>query len=155
MKQKSYFGRFKRNKKAQPPPKWVIKELNSADYFLMPILLDDNHWSLVFIDTIKQKLTNLDSYYEPSQLVLDQIKNHFNNLLPKLNNLINWNSTEYKVPKQNNVTDCGVYLCLYSRYLCTKKKKFDFSQDHIPNLRKHIESEIRAGEIIKIDKPYF
>ncbi|CAF0791302.1 unnamed protein product [Brachionus calyciflorus] len=146
----SYYERFKNNrKKDAQPPKWVLKELQKADFFLIPFLLNDNHWSLVLIDAIKQKVSNLDSLYEPSQTTIDLIKNHFNNTLPKLKIMVKWSSENIKVPKQENLTDCGVYLCLYSRNLCLNKKKFEFNQTDIRTTETTLDLIIHNGDLIE------
>ena len=46
------------------------------------------------------------------------------------------------IPRQTNTFDCGVFTCLFAKYL-TQKKKFDFNQDDMPNYRAEIEREIR------------
>ena len=69
--------------------------------------------------------------------IIQKVTNHFNNSNPKLNNMNTWNSL-YKqiVPKQNNVVDCGIFVCLFARHIILNSK-FDFDQSTIKKWREH------------------
>ncbi|CAF0874858.1 unnamed protein product [Brachionus calyciflorus] len=65
----------------------------------------------------------------------------------KLNGCEHWKiSSETSYPKQqSNGTDCGVFTCLYAKYLAFGRT-FDFSQDAIANFRKIMTTEIMKYE---------
>lgn len=137
-------------KKDKPPPIWALNELKKYDKILIPVNVNKNHWSLIFIDSIKQVVLNFDSLYFSSSEMVDNIKKHFNNTLPKFKNMINWSSTsKISIPKQSNDHDCGIFLCLYARHLILDQK-FAFHQDNIVQWRKHIESEILNFKILEV-----
>lgn len=126
------------------PPSWAVKALNKVVKFFVPIFHNQNHWSLVFVDSIHHNLFHFDSLYEPSEYIVDQIKSHFSKCASNFKNIQDY-STNYqsKVPKQKNGVDCGVFLCVYARCIILNEE-FNFEQKDIPYWRAHILNEIKS-----------
>jgi sentrin-specific protease 1 len=51
------------------------------------------------------------------------------------------------VPKQNNSSDCGVFLCLFAERI-SRGADFDFSEADCPYFRLRIASEIQLGRLV-------
>ena len=45
------------------------------------------------------------------------------------------------IPLQKNISDCGVFICMYARHLASNTA-FTFSQEHMPDIRRHIVCEL-------------
>ncbi len=58
-----------------------------------------------------------------------------------------WNFQIFDTPKQNNLTDCGVFMCKFIDYI-SAGKPFDFSQEDIDYLRYQIGIEIMEGKLL-------
>jgi Ulp1 family protease len=138
-----YYPPLENSRRPNKPAQWVIRELASADKYLIPIFhQNEEHWSLIFIDTLARNVFHFDSLFSPSKQILSKIKNHFNNCIPKLNNLVEWNSNYLRqVPQQQNAIDCGVFLCLFARHSIFGQA-FNFQQSDISEWRRRMENEI-------------
>lgn len=145
-----YFTHLTSSRLIKQPPRWAIKELASATKYLIPIYHEnEEHWSLIYVDTLAKNVFHFDSFFGPSSELINKIKQHFNNCIPKLNNMMSWNTVfDGHVPLQQNAIDCGVFLCLFARHL-TLAQTFSFTQDDIVGWRKQMEYEIKNLELIE------
>lgn len=146
-----YYARLETIGFTTEPQRWVLSDLSRVDKFLLPIYHSrEQHWSLVYVETIEKNVYHFDSLFGSSSVVLNNVKSHFNNLIrPKLENMYEWNSVYYnEVPRQTNGIDCGVFVCLYSRHVILERD-FSFSQRDINQWRKIIEHEIVQVNIIE------
>ena len=98
----------------------------------------DSHWCLAVADVPAKQLTCFDSLEKENSdcscLVL--LKNY----LFKLNGQCYSIAEEKSIPRQLNSDDCGVFTCLYARFLAANCR-FDFSQSDIPAIREKMKSE--------------
>lgn len=62
--------------------------------------------------------------------------------IPNTGDIIDWHIINRKdIPVQNNSFDCGVFTCMYARYLA-EDSAFNFNQVDIPIIRKKIALEL-------------
>ena len=132
------------------PAAGLIRDLEAVNNILIPIFHSaQQHWSLIAVDMIKKTVYHFDSLYGANSGIIYNVKSHFNNFIPRLENMDQWNSVyQYPVPKQMNAIDCGVFLCIFARFTITGDK-FNFSQQDIAFWRSHMAEEIRTCEIIE------
>ena len=145
----NYYARHENIGFTTQPQRWVLRQLAYVDKFLLPIYhARQEHWSLVYVDTIGKNVFHFDSLFGSTSNILNNVKSHFNNLIkPKFENMVDCNTVyDSHVPNQENGIDCGVFVCLYARHLILGRD-FDFSQREIDNWRLIIEREIVNVEI--------
>ncbi|KAL6621240.1 hypothetical protein ACP70R_033672 [Stipagrostis hirtigluma subsp. patula] len=131
-----------------------ILPLHKADMLLFPICYDD-HWFLFIVDIKNHLFVILDSYYSEddgyqiyvrSQLI-PNFKKIWSELVHGPLDFENFDVAYPPVPKQNNLTDCGVFVIMFltdwTWYcgLC-----IDFFQDDIDNIRIHTVSSLLCSE---------
>jgi len=118
--------------------KWT-KGLNmfdpaSYDYLIVPIHIEcSEHWCLLAINLLWRRIDYFDSLYSPEHRIdLELIKDYlcrehnsrrgegaqFKEMKPH-----HWKTNETRLtgPQQNNLSDCGVFVCQIARALLYKK----------------------------------
>jgi Ulp1 family protease len=60
---------------------------------------------------------------------------------------INWKYKILNVPQQNNLSDCGVFLCKYMEYI-TREESFNFTYNDIEYFRILITAELINGKLL-------
>lgn len=136
------------NKPPKEPPEYLQATINTGKYTLyIPIHRDDNHWSFGVVisekkgDTVRWKY--FDSLYSrPPERFLRWIKAVF----PEEN------TEEVAVqayPKQNNSSDCGLFVLLGIRLLSSGRRWLSQEQSDaiIPDLRERILAELLASSL--------
>lgn len=134
-------------------------EANKKQILLLPINnnLDPNnyggsHWSLIAINKATQTFIHYDS-------IIGSNKQHALKLFKKLKDYFNCNKfqDEFKLPQQQNSSDCGVYVCVLSDLIANFIKSnqnsseiYDLSQlnfeiitpEYIDNFRNELKNII-------------
>ena len=146
---------FLKSRTSSKLSKWYAKNKDdNYDFYLLPIFDEiKNHWSLIIINTQKRCILHYDPLFESSIDLIRTVKNEMSNLFVQLKNIKNWansNKQNLTIPKQNNSYDCGVFICLFGRYV-GQSKPTDFSQQDILQFRKHMELEITDFELKDFD----
>ena len=124
--------------------------LESFDYFIIPIhqkLLF--HWSIMIGDVKNKTLFYIDSLYNSNNNVFETVKKGL--LSCNLNDSANWTSSVINVPKQDNNSDCGIYVCLISRVLVTHLKLDSISKlslENFKSFRTHLINEFSSNKLI-------
>ena len=113
-----------------------------------PLFIRGNHWALLVFEMKSKTIKYFDSIYGPDSSIIDKITLCLSKYIDKLKGCEFWKlSPETSYPKQQaNGTDCGVFTCLYAKYLAFNRP-FDFNQSDIPNFRNVMSSEIMKYEI--------
>jgi len=53
-----------------------------------------------------------------------------------------WDTDKYMVPKQTNGYECGVFMCLFIRFILNKNFNFNFNQENVTQFRSQLFEEI-------------
>jgi Ulp1 family protease len=131
--------------------KWYQKslfrsaDLNSIKYIIFPIY-QNNHWTLVSINTVEKTFVYYNSLaiaktYDPKLVFINCLISGINALFPSIKIYDYQRYFPIDIPQQNNNVDCGVFICLYLRYLFYYDK-FTFDQSMIEAFRLLIKSEL-------------
>jgi sentrin-specific protease 1 len=123
--------------------------LSSYDYLLIPIhiQLPYKHWSLVFVDIPKKTCTHLDSNNNPMPNIIKICKEGLKLLNHVLFDIGSWGAQKLNVPKQSNAHDCGIFVCLYMRFILNNDLKFNFNQVNAIEFRSQLYSELTNGSL--------
>nr|XP_017217396.1 PREDICTED: uncharacterized protein LOC108194972 [Daucus carota subsp. sativus] len=99
--------------------------INEVDYIFVPANVNGNHWILMVLSVkewgvmVFDPMTNKAEHAKEEQCVVGLLARMLRYLgprltVPKEDPLVQvWDA----MPKQNNYTDCGVYICKYMDYL--------------------------------------
>ncbi|CAF0861672.1 unnamed protein product, partial [Brachionus calyciflorus] len=106
--------------------------LTSFELLFIPLHVKGNHWALLVFDVVKKHILFMDSIYPVDILIVQRVASTLSKYLNVLKESSSWQIILDKVfPKQiNNLTDCGVFICQYAKYLISDLP-FDFSQKDI------------------------
>ncbi|CAF1120873.1 unnamed protein product [Brachionus calyciflorus] len=128
---------------------WFVKAgITNFDLLFFPIFDNEiKHWSLITFDLRNASLNHYDSLYESNSALMNMILKCFKKISPTINRIKSWKFNDVcSYPKQKNSIDCGVFICLYSRFI-SLNQKFDFDQQSIKKYREIIATEIKANNI--------
>ena len=93
------------------------------DVWLIPTLVNNDHWQLSVLICKKQKLAQLDSFHignpEVIEAILDFFGSEYFDSFCQCPKFEDWDiCVSQDVPEQANAYDCGVYVCINSYSLC-------------------------------------
>lgn len=127
-------------------------DLNNKTKLFFPILTKNRHWVLIYVDLKLFKISYYDSLlYRYKRAYLKEIVKEY---ISKVYYYIHCKYIEFQqkwkilfkdCPQQNNLYDCGVFICKYVEYL-SMDKKFDFTQKDMNRFRKKIFSAVYPEE---------
>ena len=111
------------------------------------------HWTLAIVDMRQQTLTYYDSL--PSTPRATKVLNIIYNYLVKEYQdkkgrelYIGFSrSHPYYIPHQDNIIDCGVFMCQFAEYI-SRSAPFKFSQSDIPMIRELMVWEIASNKLL-------
>jgi sentrin-specific protease 1 len=116
------------------------KHENIVRFILFP-LCQQQHWTLIVLDKLDKTISYYDSFgcRQLGDQMVDWILFSFSCIYPETHQcqLVYPNN----IPRQYNTWDCGVFVCLYARYLLYFTH-FTFSQQMIPLFRIRIRQEL-------------
>ena len=108
---------------------------------------------MVLVDCINKTVTHLDSLFKQS--LDDPIIKIVKTGLSKLNvhTFLNENYLTHSLatdcPMQQNGYDCGLFMCLFTRFIVDGLFKFTFDQNDINQFRLHVKNEIISKNLIE------
>jgi sentrin-specific protease 1 len=126
--------------------RWTKKvDVFSVDLVLYPIHLG-THWCLAAIDNRQRSLAYYDSLGGRGKSCLatlrDYLVSEYRDKKKAELSLNGWSDVPVNnIPLQKNGSDCGVFTCMYARYL-SSNSPFTFSQEDMPQIRRHIICEL-------------
>lgn len=125
-------------------------DFNSIKFIIFPICIN-HHWTLVVINIDDKTFTyfnslSFDKKYEPDNKFINCIISGIHALFPSINIFSFHRYFPNDIPQQNNGVDCGVFICLYLRYLFYHDE-FTFNQSMIHSFRLLIKSELVDNEL--------
>lgn len=135
--------------------RWTKKiDIFAKEKLFIPVHIDeDNHWCLVLVDFPRKVIKYYDSLggrnFKCLKLILKYLMcEHVNKKKTEFNPggwcLLNVR----KCPKQQNLWDCGVFVCKFAEYLA-RDAQLNFSQKDMVKFRKQIHCEIKNQKLIK------
>ncbi|XP_050533325.1 sentrin-specific protease 1-like [Daktulosphaira vitifoliae] len=135
--------------------RWTKKvDIFSKEKLFIPVHIEeDNHWCLVYVDFLKKTIKYYDSLGGRNFMCLKLILKYL--MMEHINKKNvdfrpgGWSLLNVKkCPKQNNLWDCGVFVCMYAEYL-SRNQPLTFSQKDMGRCRKQIYFEIKNKKLIK------
>ncbi|EDW04455.1 GH23254 [Drosophila grimshawi] len=127
-------------------------DIFKEDMILVPVHVDNVHWCMAIIDMSKNMISYYDSFNIPNPTVLNALRNFLieQSLARKLETPLTLKDFQVQhatnVPRQTNTSDCGVFSCMFAKYI-TRNKSLTFSQKDMPRFRKQMKREITNGRL--------
>ena len=115
---------------------------------IFPVHQEDiSHWCLVVADVSAKQITCFDSIEKENSHCVMNLKQY----LFKLNG--EWYSItdlgQRSIPRQSNSYDCGVFTCLFARFLAANCR-FDFAQKDIAAFRQQMQSGLLQKSLLQL-----
>jgi Ulp1 family protease len=147
---------FSAKKKKGSNPNPLLKR-----FLLFPCHVNNNHWTLVVVDTVFKQLYNLDScagdmtQVEVIQRYLSDVGGQFEGFSGFGRAFV---SSAPKVPMQTNSMDCGLFCLMNVSFIvefCRSRNNaplpFEalyqcYSQDDMPRIRQQVQLELARGK---------
>ena len=127
-----------------------MKEVDilSKRLLLVPVHLG-NHWCLATIHLKFKQLCYYDSLNNKNDTCLQRLRDYIIKKSSLLDTVSDheWSCMYPEVPQQSNHSDCGVFVCMYARYLA-KRSNISFSQLDMPIIRRHMVIELLAKKLL-------
>ena len=111
------------------------EDIFSKRLLLFPIHLNV-HWCLAAVDLAEHSISYYDSLKKRNPV------QHSSNRLVNLK-LVHHND----IPEQLNSSDCGVFVCMYARFL-SYASPFSFSQIEMLSIRQHVALELFLKKLL-------
>lgn len=133
---------------------FIFDRQNVTDTILVPINVNNNHWTLAAIHLNDAKIQYFDSLnananpFTVSNLFCNlnrYVKNRFYDEMGFILDVEQYwqNENVLDIPQQTNTTDCGVFICMYAELIARKKPiQNAFSQKHMVYFRKKMVYEL-------------
>jgi len=127
---------------------WTKKNLLCNRLLLFPIHLDV-HWCLAAANPTKQQIV----YYDSLQGYNADCARHLCQYMEQVSAGTEYSDSQWtfssfaNTPKQQNSSDCGVFICALARCLAANQP-FSFTQNDISCIRKHIILELYSQKLL-------
>ena len=143
--------------------KWVKKvQPWSYDLWLLPVLVNNNHWTLLVVILRQRLMIYFDSCHKlPPQLVIDRICSFISSSrTARHDKLTQWSkwvlSAPIDIPEQKDehgrITDnCGVHVCMWA-YAIVSRSIATFNEEDIKTARKGLARFLADFPVIE-EKP--
>ncbi|KAK3933235.1 Sentrin-specific protease 1 [Frankliniella fusca] len=119
-------------------------DFGTYDNVIVPFCNND-HWSLVFVDVNKKKITAYDSLKRKHHGVLELLKRYFE----EVGSWSTGHAEAEDIPRQSNAYDCGVFICMYAKCLA-QGENMKFSQEVMPHLRCVLAYEVLTSKLLPL-----
>lgn len=137
------------NRRAEEVEEWFDDvDIFSYKHIVIPIHTY-NHWTLIIV--CKETVYYYDSMGGLNIRAIVKIKKLMEVLYMKkyrVNISYSCKNMSSRMPQQTNGDDCGVFCCMYARFLVDPDIKSIFESKNIPDLRAKMLCEILNGKII-------
>ena len=133
----------------QATKRWTKKiDIFALDKMIIPMNSGNRHWYLAVIDFRLPRIEIYDSLYSTPSAVFETLfrwleDEHLSRKGSKMDRAA-WSclpQTRAKIPRQQNCSDCGVFMCLFAAY-SSLDRPFRFSQNQIAAVRRWMISII-------------
>ncbi|CAG9825592.1 unnamed protein product [Phaedon cochleariae] len=132
--------------------RWTKRvDLFSHDLVCVPIHLG-MHWCMAIIDFRDKSIRYYDSMGGNNNKCLSALRNYLEaEHLDKKKSAYSTSDFTLEnvkdIPQQMNGSDCGMFSCTFAEFI-TRNSKINFTQEHMPYLRKKMVVEIMSGEFL-------
>ncbi|OTA65130.1 cysteine proteinase [Hypoxylon sp. EC38] len=125
---------------------WGLKPQNlmGVDTILIPVN-KSNHWTLIIIRPSRRTIAYVDSFHSVGTSHLRDAHTWLEKFLGNKYIAEEWKTEQYKVPKQTNGYDCGVFVITNSIYLSLGIDPSGYSQEDMPLQRLRIAAMLLNG----------
>ena len=121
------------------------EDIFSKRLLLFPIHLNV-HWCLAAVDLAEHSISYYDSLKKRNPLCLNTMYNYL--VQHSSNCLVNLKLVHHdNIPEQLNSSDCGVFVCMYARFL-SYASPFSFSQIEMLSIRQHVALELFLKKLL-------
>lgn len=136
------------------PPKKV--DIFNYDILLVPLYIRKykqiGHWTIAIIQLTKTHIEYYDSLSgrtNPliSNALYEYLKMEWFKKSNTLLDLSHWTSAYIDTPKQDNLYDCGLFICMYANFVCLNHGTINISQQQMKYYRQQITYEICKNKI--------
>ena len=130
--------------------RWIKEDLTKKDFILFPIHNND-HWSLVVVETGGKVVHYLDSINGSrySSAAPGMIRRYMERLHAQKGEKVKYKVRIRKdAPLQENGVDCGVFTCQYAERI-TRKVGMNFKQTDLAQARERMTAELLQGRLQK------
>ena len=104
------------------------------------------HWCLVAVDVAEHCISYYDSLKKANPNWLKAIHNYL--VQYSSNHSVSWKQIHHSdIPEQLNSSDCGVFVCMYTRYL-SYASSLNFSQMEMSRIRWHVALELFLKKLL-------
>jgi len=117
-----------------------------VDRIIIPINLNNTHWTCAMIDIQHKKFQYFDSMMCKNEACLEALaqwlKDEYKDKRgEERGDVLEWAREFPVVPRQNNCSDCGVFTMLFAEH-SSRGAEFGFKQQHMPEYRVQICNEL-------------
>ena len=132
---------------------WPKEDIFFHSIIFVPINnIQIKHWSLVAIDTRNKTITYYDSKGYTDQTAVSNVKKYLVSEHERQHqstlDIDLWKTvTTDDIPKQEDETECGVFLCMYAEDL-SREAPFRFTVKDTPNFRARMKYEILKDALL-------
>lgn len=134
--------------------RWTKKvDIFSKDKLFIPIHLEeDNHWCLIYVNFNDRSIKYYDSLggrnFMCLKIILKYLILEFKDKKEDEFNANGWLLMNVsKCPKQDNLWDCGVFVCMFAEHLA-RGAPLNFSQSDMHKFREQIAYELQVKKLI-------
>ena len=133
--------------------RWTrMENIFAYDILLVPIHMNDNHWTLAVVDFRDKKIGYMDSMGGRNKDCLEALLNYLaQELADKKHCSLNrdeWRlENVHNLPQQKNRSDCGIFALKFADY-ASQDAVTNFNQTDMPNFRERMMYEIIRSAII-------
>ncbi|GAA5855357.1 hypothetical protein JCM9279_001695 [Rhodotorula babjevae] len=126
------------------------------DIIIVPINHNNSHWCCAAVNIKLKRFEYYDSFGKPAKFVYERLRNwlveeHRNRKKSEID-LSDWEDYWYEdVPQQQNVSDCGVFTCMFMESLSREVDFFDFTQKNMPYLRNKMVLQIDKLDLLDVE----
>ncbi|GAA5898647.1 hypothetical protein JCM8208_004722 [Rhodotorula glutinis] len=128
----------------------------AKDIIIVPINHNNSHWCCAAVNLNLKRFEYYDSFGKPAKFVYERLRNwlveeHRNRKKSEID-LSDWTDYWYEdVPQQQNVSDCGVFTCMFMESLSREVDFFDFTQKNMPYLRNKMVLQIDKCDLLDVE----
>ncbi|KAF7437075.1 Smt3-specific protease [Pleurotus ostreatus] len=133
--------------------KWTKKfDIFEKDVVLLAVNHGNTHWTSAAINFRQKRIEAYDSMNGDQSYVLKHLRAYVDaehrNKKKKPFDFTGWEDYSPKdIPQQENAYDCGVFTCTILEYLSRGEEVFNFTQKHMPYIRRKMILEIATSQL--------
>lgn len=136
----------------------LIKRKHPVDVFsyhllLVPVHVAQNHWTLFVVDFVAKKITSYDSLGHSNDVYLEKLQNFLSKEQRIKKHGVEllwdgwWIGSIGDLPRQENNSDCGVFVSQYAKCV-SRGMEIKFKQSDTEKIRSDMANEILSKRLL-------